>query len=318
MVELHIGAGGWAYFRAPGMSSLEAYSRAFDFVEVNSTFYELPEAGRAEGWRGAVPPRFKFAVRANRAITHDELFSLSPKVERVLEKTLAVCRALRADVLHFLAPPSFEISREWLARLDDFFRSFDRGSAVLALELRGHPGYGGSPAHDNRMGDLGKVLRDHDVVHCVDLLKGEAPVWRSENLYARIFGKGDHNIYQPDDGELEWINRASAGHQRAYIAFHGVRMYSDAARMVAYARSGSFPPVTGARGVESLRAVLAEDAIFPLTRADLILDQGWKLIDGTGGKKVRAAKVLERLPDRMYSGVADVIDALEAGGTEFV
>jgi len=33
-----IGAGGWAYFQVPSMHPLVAYSRAFDFVEVNTTF----------------------------------------------------------------------------------------------------------------------------------------------------------------------------------------------------------------------------------------------------------------------------------------
>ncbi|MCQ5377189.1 MAG: hypothetical protein NO516_03965, partial [Candidatus Methanomethylicia archaeon] len=105
--------------------------------------------------------------------------------------------------------------------------------------------------------------------------------------------------------------------QRAYISFHGVRMYSDAARMVEYSRSGNLPPVTGARGAESLRAVLAEDAIFPMSKADLIMDQGWKLFDGSGGKRVRVAEVLDRLPERLYCGVADVIDALKTGGMGF-
>lgn len=317
MAELHIGAGGWAYFKVPGMSPLEAYSRAFDFVEVNSTFYELPGIGRAEGWRRAVPPRFRFAVRANRAITHDEPFSLSPRAEGALERTLGVCRALRADALHFLAPPDFAMSRRELRRLNDFFSSFERGPALLAVEARGRLGDGDCCSRERALEGLGKVLRDHDVVHCVDLLKGETPAWRSETLYTRIFGRGERNIYQPDDREVELIDRASADHQRAYISFHGVRMYSDAARMVEYSRSGIHPPATGARGAESFRAVLAEDAVFPMTKADLIVDQGWKLFDGAGGKKVRVAEVLERLPEGVYRGVAEVIDALQAVGIAF-
>jgi uncharacterized protein YecE (DUF72 family) len=46
-----IGTGGWAYFNAPDRSSLEAYSKVFNFVEVNCTFYEYPEIGRVEHWR---------------------------------------------------------------------------------------------------------------------------------------------------------------------------------------------------------------------------------------------------------------------------
>jgi len=32
MVELFIGAGGWAYFHVPGIPSLRAYSKAFGFA----------------------------------------------------------------------------------------------------------------------------------------------------------------------------------------------------------------------------------------------------------------------------------------------
>ena len=42
MPELIIGCGGWQYFLIPGVDSLEIYSQAFRFVEVNSTFYTLP------------------------------------------------------------------------------------------------------------------------------------------------------------------------------------------------------------------------------------------------------------------------------------
>ncbi|MBE0524458.1 MAG: DUF72 domain-containing protein, partial [Methanosarcinales archaeon] len=42
MSEYKIGAGGWAYFNIPGMDPLKAYSQAFDFVEVNTTFYQTP------------------------------------------------------------------------------------------------------------------------------------------------------------------------------------------------------------------------------------------------------------------------------------
>lgn len=37
-----VGAGGRAYFQVPGKPPLKAYSEIFNFVEVNSTFYEYP------------------------------------------------------------------------------------------------------------------------------------------------------------------------------------------------------------------------------------------------------------------------------------
>ncbi len=51
MSKVYIGAGGWAYFRIPGMDSLAAYAKAFDFVEVNSTFYTTPSIQMVRSWR---------------------------------------------------------------------------------------------------------------------------------------------------------------------------------------------------------------------------------------------------------------------------
>ncbi len=62
MYRLYIGAGGWAYFHVPGMDSLAAYAKAFDFVEVNSTFYMNPSVEMVRLWRNRVPEDFMFSV----------------------------------------------------------------------------------------------------------------------------------------------------------------------------------------------------------------------------------------------------------------
>jgi len=60
MLMPYIGAGGWAYFKVPGMDSLTAYSKAFDFVEVNSTFYTTPSMEIVRSWRQRVPDTANF------------------------------------------------------------------------------------------------------------------------------------------------------------------------------------------------------------------------------------------------------------------
>ncbi len=49
---------------------LETYAGWFDTVELNATFYRLPDAGAFERWAGRVPGRFRFAVKASRYLTH--------------------------------------------------------------------------------------------------------------------------------------------------------------------------------------------------------------------------------------------------------
>src|SRR5947208_15532081 len=66
MSQLLVGAGGWAYFQVPGTASLEAYSQAFDFVELNSSYYELPAISSASDWRKRVPDDFRFSLRCGR------------------------------------------------------------------------------------------------------------------------------------------------------------------------------------------------------------------------------------------------------------
>ncbi|HEX4919922.1 MAG TPA: DUF72 domain-containing protein, partial [Candidatus Bathyarchaeia archaeon] len=63
MSQLLVGAGGWAYFQVPGSDSLEVYSRAFDFVELNSSYYQLPDVSTAIDWRRKVREDFQFSVR---------------------------------------------------------------------------------------------------------------------------------------------------------------------------------------------------------------------------------------------------------------
>jgi uncharacterized protein YecE (DUF72 family) len=80
MGQVLIGTQGWNYdawvgsFYPKGTRSanyLRTYAKAFDTVEVDSTFYAIPAAAAVEGWARRVPDRFVFALKMPRAITHD-------------------------------------------------------------------------------------------------------------------------------------------------------------------------------------------------------------------------------------------------------
>ena len=55
-----VGTGGWAYFKVPNKPFLKAYSELFNFVQVNYTFYEHPNAHPVERWRKTVPEKLHF------------------------------------------------------------------------------------------------------------------------------------------------------------------------------------------------------------------------------------------------------------------
>jgi uncharacterized protein YecE (DUF72 family) len=76
-----IGTQGWNYdawvgpFFPEGTRAtdfLTTYARAFDTVEVDSTFYAIPPAKTVRGWASRVPAGFTFALKMPQQITHEQ------------------------------------------------------------------------------------------------------------------------------------------------------------------------------------------------------------------------------------------------------
>jgi uncharacterized protein YecE (DUF72 family) len=77
--EVRVGTSGWHYKHwrgpfypepMPPRDMLAFYSRHFDSVEINNSFYRLPTAAAVEEWREATPEGFCFAVKGSRFLTH--------------------------------------------------------------------------------------------------------------------------------------------------------------------------------------------------------------------------------------------------------
>lgn len=301
MPDYLVGTGGWAYFKVPGRSSLRAYSEVFNFVEANSTFYEYPDVRTVERWRRTVPEDFTFAVRCHQDLTHR--IGLKPVDEAygVFGKMMAYCGLLRAPFLVLETPSSYLLTHEALGEAKAFFGSLNLKGVRLVWEIR-------APSTDEAVG----LMQDFNIVHCVDLSR-EAPRFSSDVVYSRLFGKGKHNIYQFTDDELVDIDRKAQSSEIRVVAlsYHGARMHSDAARFVGYMKTGKFMPVTSFVGVDSVKAVLSEDAVFPSSKAELIEHQGWKVVDASVDMRVHLSELLAHIPERTYADVAEVTAALE-------
>jgi len=75
--NVRVGTAGWSIprgsafrFEGPG-THLERYSRSLRCAEINSSFYRPHAAATYAKWRDSTPPRFRFAVKMPRAITHE-------------------------------------------------------------------------------------------------------------------------------------------------------------------------------------------------------------------------------------------------------
>jgi len=303
LTDFLIGTGGWAYFNVAGIDSLIAYSRAFNFVEVNSTFYKIPTIKTVESWRRIVPKDFQFSVRCNKRLTHELNFESVPETFAILDKMISICETLEAKVLHFQTPPSFNYDEKNIETVKDFFSSIRQNKLRIALEIRGKTPF---------KSRLFNTLQELDIIHCVDLLKGIEPAYFNNIIYTRLFGKGSHNIYQPLDNELKEIIEvfSQKGIKKAQIITHSMKMFKDAARLKIYNETGKFPMVTKSTGVDSLTEVLREDAKFPSSKTDLVNHQGWKIIDLTSTKRVRASDLLEKLPEKTYNGIVEIVQTL--------
>jgi len=85
----------WNSALPPGKSPLDRYSRFFNCVEGNTTFYATPSKEQCQQWRVQVPDDFRFLLKFPRNITHDRLLS---SVDKEMRDFLGVIAPLQ-DVL---------------------------------------------------------------------------------------------------------------------------------------------------------------------------------------------------------------------------
>jgi uncharacterized protein YecE (DUF72 family) len=82
MGKVHVGTMGWSYnfwkgsFYPTGMKSsefLREYSKHFDTVEVDNTFYRVPSIETLENWKKQTPAGFMFSAKFPQNITHRKM-----------------------------------------------------------------------------------------------------------------------------------------------------------------------------------------------------------------------------------------------------
>lgn len=305
MPELVIGCGGWQYFRIPGVDSLRIYSRAFRFVEVNSTFYDLPDLALVRSWRRRVPEGFEFSVKANRIITHVEKLTPTQRILEYLEECLEICRILRARVLVLETPRSL-LLHPILENLEKLLDAINLKGVRIALEPR--CGWSSDP-------EILRSFKDLEIIPVTDYSREDPPYDDEEIAYSRLFGKGEHNIYQLTDEDLKEVRRRAESRRsrKVYLSFHGVAMYLDAARMERFLKTGELPPATRSYGIDSLAEVLEPaEHEFPMSKQELVRRHGWKLIDIDPKTRVPASVILKQLRRSCYKSLEEVIRELRA------
>ncbi|HNR95921.1 MAG TPA: DUF72 domain-containing protein [Anaerolineae bacterium] len=116
----------------PSQESLPFYSRVFDTVELNTTFYAIPSASTIRNWAQRVPEGFVFSAKMPRVITHDKaLNNVQFELDSFLNRITLLGGKLGAVVIQF--PASFQRRQEERLRA---FLALLPGDIRFAVEFR--------------------------------------------------------------------------------------------------------------------------------------------------------------------------------------
>ncbi len=129
-MKLHVGTSGYSYKEwkgnfypedLPAKEMLSYYSRHLPAVEINNTFYRLPQASMIENWNAQVPERFRFSIKATQRITHIKRLNNVAEETKYLLETAALLEQ-RLGVVLFQLPPNFKKDVERLKAFLDLLQ----------------------------------------------------------------------------------------------------------------------------------------------------------------------------------------------------
>lgn len=259
-MALRTGTSGWQYRDWRGglypaslaqRRWLEWYSQAFSTVEVNASFYRLPQVESFAAWKDATPADFVFSVKMSRILTHQKRLS-DPKepVERFLSRARALGDKLGPVLVQL--PPSL---RADVPRLEQMLECFP-ASVSVALE----------PRHESWFSDDAYALmREHDCALCLADDQGpKTPLVATAPWgYLRLHqGRGRSHPSYASAALSAWARRVASlwpTEATVYVYFNndpgGAAPY-DAARFARLARS---------KGLSASRAP-SERSVLPPSR----------------------------------------------------
>lgn len=184
-MQIAIGTSGWLYGHwkprfYPAATRPDAhlgfYAERFAAVEVNSTFYRLPNKGTFERWRNGVPGDFVFALKASRYLTHvRRLREPDEPVARLMERASVLGPHLGPVLLQL--PPTLKVDPD---RLDATLAAF-KDAVRVAVEPRHASWF---------VDDVRAVLTERGAALCVaDGGPVEFPSWQTTDwAYLRFHG----------------------------------------------------------------------------------------------------------------------------------
>ncbi len=142
MGKLQIGTSGWVYkhwmgifypLHLPSNQQLSFYAQNFSTVEINFSFYRLPERSVFEGWREQTPSGFLFAVKGSRYLTHmKKLKDPQEPLSRLMERVEGLQEKLGPILFQF--PHTWHLNLERLQSFLELLQTY--GEQRFTFEFR--------------------------------------------------------------------------------------------------------------------------------------------------------------------------------------
>ena len=140
-MSLYVGTSGYSYKewkgsfypeKIPAKDMLSYYASRLQAVELNNTFYRLPQKSMIESWKSQVPENFRFSVKASQLITHfKKLKDAANETRLMLERFTAFEDRLGAVL--FRLPPDM---KKDVKRLETFLKHLPaHPPAAFQLEI---------------------------------------------------------------------------------------------------------------------------------------------------------------------------------------
>ena len=141
-MNLLVGTSGYSYKewkgtfypeKIPAKEMLHYYGERLSTVEINATFYRMPQPSMLANWKEQVPPTFRFALKAPQRITHFKRLNETDEETKYFFETASVL-ADQLGVVLFQLPPNM---KKDLPRLETFLAQLPLATRA-AFEFR-HP-----------------------------------------------------------------------------------------------------------------------------------------------------------------------------------
>jgi uncharacterized protein YecE (DUF72 family) len=205
--RIFVGCSGWQYRHWRGSfypaelrtaDWFDYYAARFDTVEINNTFYRLPESKVFRSWRVRAPQGFTFAVKASRYLTHmKKLKDPEAPLDLFFSRARELGRTL-GPVLYQL-PPRWPVNTE---RLEAFLRALP-ARRLHVVEFREPSWY---------RDDVFELLDRYRVGLCLHDMEGSAsgPLEIGPFVYVRFHGPARYSGTYSDDRLSAWAERLNA------------------------------------------------------------------------------------------------------------